>query len=93
MIAQRGPGQTTRGRWVSAVHPEFVQVGSTVAVRVGDGSRETYVVVSAAEAQPRAGLISRESPLGRALLGRQVGEAVLVPAPGRSFTVTIESIE
>lgn len=78
---------------MSTVPSEFVQVGSTVVVRDRDGSRETYVIVSAAEAQPRSGLISRESPLGRALLGRRVGEAVLVPAPGGSFTVTVESIE
>jgi transcription elongation factor GreA len=78
---------------VSTVSSEFVQVGSTVVVRDRDGSRETYRIVSAAEAQPRAGLISRDSPLGRSLLGRQVGEAVLVPAPGGSFTVTIETIQ
>ncbi len=75
-----------------AVPSEFVQVGSTVVVRHRDGERETFVIVTAAEAQPRSGLISRESPLGRALLGRQQGEAVLVPAPGGSFTVIIESI-
>jgi transcription elongation factor GreA len=82
----------TRGRGVSAVPSEFVQVGSTVVVRDRDGSRDTYVIVSAAGSEPRAGLISRDSPLGRTLLGRQVGEAVLVPAPGGSFTVTVESI-
>jgi transcription elongation GreA/GreB family factor len=61
-------------------------------VRNHDGSCETFVIVSPAEAQPRTGRISRDSPLGRALLGRQVGEAVLIPAPGGSFSVTIESI-
>jgi len=75
------------------VPSEFVKVGSTVVVRDRDGSRETYVIVAPAEAQPRAGLISRESPLGRVLIGRRVGEAVLVPAPGGSFTVTVESID
>jgi transcription elongation factor GreA len=70
----------------------LVHVGSTVIVRNRDGSHETFVIVPHAEAQPRAGLISRDSPLGRALLGRQVGESVLVPAPGGSFTITVESI-
>jgi transcription elongation GreA/GreB family factor len=71
---------------------DYVHVGTTVIVRDRDGARDTYVIVPPAEAQPRSGRISKDSPLGRALLGRQVGESVLIPAPGGSFTVTVESI-
>jgi transcription elongation factor GreA len=76
----------------SGARSELVHVGSTVVVRSDDGSRETFVIVAPAEAQPRDRRVSRDSPIGRALLGRQVGEAVLIPAPGGSFTVTVESI-
>lgn len=76
----------------SSTHSPFVRVGSTVVVRNADGTCETYVIVPPEQAEPRAGRISRESPLGRALIGRQVGESVLVRAPGGSLTVTVESI-
>ena len=73
-------------------HPEVVRVGSTTVVRQEDGSRETYVVVAQERANPRSGLVSATSPIGRALLGRRVGESVTVPAPGGSFTLTIETV-
>ena len=75
-----------------SAHPDYVQVGSSAVVRFEDGTVETYTVVPAAEANPRAGLVSAESPIGRALLGCRLGEAVVIPVPGRSFTVTIESV-
>jgi transcription elongation factor GreA len=76
-----------------AVHRDYVQVGSTAVVRGDDGDAQTYVIVSPAEASPRAGRISSESPIGRALLGRRIGESVVIPAPGGSFTVVIESVD
>jgi len=76
-----------------AAHPDYVQLGSTILVRDSDGQPDTYVVVSPREADPRAGRVSSESPLGRALLGRRIGESVVIPAPGGSFTVKIEGVE
>lgn len=76
-----------------AAHPDYVHLGSTILVRDGDGQADTYVVVSPREADPRAGRVSSESPLGRALLGRRVGESVVILAPGGSFTVRIETVE
>lgn len=73
-------------------HPEHIQVGSAVIVRNQDGESETYVIVAPAEASPRIGRVSSGSPIGRALLGRRVGEAVVIPAPGGSFTVVIDSV-
>jgi transcription elongation factor GreA len=74
-------------------HPDYVQLGSTAVVLTDDGERETYVVVAPREADPRAGLVSSESPLGRALLGRRIGESVVIRAPGGSFSVQIERVE
>jgi len=60
---------------------ETVSVGSHVTVVEGDGPPETYQVVGSAEADPTKGLISNESPLGQALMGRKVGEKAEVSAP------------
>jgi len=74
------------------VHPEHIQLGSRVVVRDADGEVQAYVIVAARDADPRAGRVSSESPVGRALLGRRVGELVVIPAPGGSFTVTVEEV-
>lgn len=76
-----------------AAHPDYVRLGSKIVVQDSDGDRETYVVVRPREADPRAGRVSSESPIGRALLGRRVGESVVIRAPGGSFDVTIEAVE
>jgi transcription elongation factor GreA len=56
-------------------------VGSRVLVRDSDGSTDSYTLVAPGEADPRAGRISFESPLGRALLGCRAGETAAVAAP------------
>jgi transcription elongation factor GreA len=74
-------------------HPDTIRIGTSVRVRDADGEIETYVITSAKDADPRAGKVSSESPLGGALLGRRQGESVVIRAPRASYTVTIESIE
>jgi transcription elongation factor GreA len=69
--------------------PTLVQVGDTVTIQEGRNSSETYTIVGAAEANPREGKISNESPLGRALLNHRPGEMVVVDAPGGAFKVKI----
>ena len=66
------PGQKSLG---------IVDLGSTVVVREGDRDAETFMVVGPAEADPLTGLISHESPLGKALLGSKVGDEVEFKAP------------
>ena len=70
-----------------------VEVGDTVIVKEGDGKPEEYTIVGAAEADPRKGKISNESPLGRALLNRTPGDDVTVEAPGGTFTIRIIKIK
>jgi len=70
-----------------------VQVGAKVTIQENGGDPEIYTIVGAAEANPRQGLISNESPLGRALLEHQVGDLVTVNAPSGSFKVKITAIE
>ncbi len=69
-----------------------VGIGSKVRVRYEDGSEETYTVVGAAEASPREGLISNESPLGKALMGHKTGDEVEVQAPDGAFKVKIVKV-
>jgi transcription elongation factor GreA len=69
--------------------PSSVQVGDTVTVQEEGAEPEEYVIVGAAEADPRAGKISNESPLGKALLNRHPGDVVTVEAPGGSFKVKV----
>ena len=56
--------------------------GSWVTVEDGAGSRTTWRIVGPDEADPRRGLVSAHSPVGRALLGREVGDVVEVERPG-----------
>ena len=60
----------------------LVQPGMEVTVQMEGEPAETYRIVGAAEADPRSGKISNESPLGAALLGRRVGDTVRVRTPG-----------
>ncbi len=69
-----------------------VRLGSTVVVEV-DGDEERYTIVGAIEAKPAAGLISNESPVGKALLGKRVGQKAVVAAPRGQTTFNIKRIE
>lgn len=72
---------------------EMIGLGSRVTVTEEDGLQETYHIVGSAEADPTEGLISNESPLGRALLGRKVGEVAEVNAPAGVLTFKVVGIQ
>ncbi len=73
---------------------EVVVTGTVVSLRyVGDDETERYLVGSIEERHPDVSVISPNSPLGQALLGRGVGETVSYEAPGGSLTVEIVGIE
>lgn len=59
-----------------------VTLGSTVVIQVDGDEPETYTIVGVAESNPAAGLISNESPLGRALLNQEPGDDIAVETPG-----------
>jgi len=72
--------------------PDYVRLGAHITVVESDGTTETYYLVGSSEADPRRGLISNESPIGRALIGKRVGDAVTVVAPAGAFDLTITAI-
>jgi transcription elongation factor GreA len=70
-----------------------VGVGTAVTVQEGSEPPETFQIVGAAEADPRAGKISHESPLGRALIGHKVGDKVQIDAPAGKLIFKIKSVD
>ncbi len=69
-----------------------VAIGSTVTIKT-NGTSATYMIVGSEEADPLSSKISHESPLGRAFLGKKVGEKVTVAAPRGEFEYEIVKIE
>jgi transcription elongation factor GreA len=70
-----------------------VALGSKVTVVEEGEPPETFQIVGSAEADPASGRISNESPLGKALLARKVGDSVHVHAPGGVRLVRIVELE
>jgi transcription elongation factor GreA len=68
---------------------DAIQVGSKVTIKEGNFEAETFTIVGAAEANPRVGKISNESPIGKAILGHKVGDTVKVETPGGTYNVKI----
>ena len=58
-----------------------IRLGARVKIRHADGEEASYMLVSPAEADPRRGRISEESPIGRALVGRRKDEEVTAETP------------
>jgi transcription elongation factor GreA len=69
-----------------------VGLGSVVTLD-DDGETVSYTIVGAAEADPGRGRISSSSPVGRALLGRDVGDVVTVTAPAGDRAYRVLAID
>jgi transcription elongation factor GreA len=71
-----------------------VGLGSCVKVlEDGVDEPEVYHIVGSAEADPLDGRVSNESPIGRALMGRRIGDVVAYSAPDGEIRLTILNIE
>src|SRR3982074_3514165 len=70
-----------------------VGMGSTVRFAEDGEQEETYRIVGPTEADPKAGRVSNESAVGKAMIGHRVGETVQVRTPNGSYNVRITSIE
>jgi len=80
LIEEKGPRET-------------VGLGSRVTVVEGNEPPETYHIVGSAEADPTKGMISNESPLGQALMGRKVEDTAEVNAPDGVLVFKIVEIQ
>ena len=70
---------------------KLVMLGSNVKVR-SEGKSQEYTIVGPAEADPRDGKISNESPVGRALMGKKLNDEVQVSVPKGIITMKITKI-
>ncbi len=71
-----------------------VGIGAIVTVRdVENDVEEIYKLVGSQEANPMEGLISDDSPFGKALFGHEVGDVCVVEAPAGEFSYEILNIE
>ncbi len=83
-----------RAKPISRVAHNEVSLGSVLHLETKEDNREYhFTIVGAFEAEPRAGRISNESPVGKALLGHKVGDVVLAVTPGGAKEYTILSIK
>jgi len=82
-----------RAKLISKVDIGVVSLGSVVHLRNSYEREYRYMLVGVYEANPGAGRISNESPVGKALLGHKVGDLVFVSTPGGVKEYTILSIE
>ncbi len=78
--------KTTKGSGV-------VAMGSTVKFQEDGEGEESYRIVGPAEADPKAGRVSYESALGKALIGHRVGDQVEVKTPNGSYRVRIVGVD
>lgn len=77
----------------SEVDREVIQIGNAVTIQEEGSPEEVYEIVGAAEADPGEGKISNESPMGRALLGKRVGDLVQVDAPAGAYIVKVLKVD
>jgi transcription elongation factor GreA len=70
-----------------------IGMGSTVRFSENGQDEETYRIVGPAESDPKAGRVSYESALGKAMIGHRVGDEVEIKTPNGVYTVRIVAIE
>ena len=73
---------------------DVVAIGCRVTVAKTDSQAESeYSIVGSQESDPMNGIISEESPFGKALLGAKEGDVVTVEAPRGAIKYTVLKIE
>lgn len=70
----------------------LVDIGTTVTIKDSLGTK-TFTIVGTYEADPKKGRISSSSPLGKLLLGKQVGETAIFVINDNKTTYTITAVE
>jgi len=74
-------------------HKGVIAIGSTVTIQEQGFDEEKFTIVGAAEANPREGKISNESPIGKAILSHKVGDVVPVETPNGTYKVKILKVK
>ena len=71
---------------------DIVRIGSKVTVINQKGHRDQYTIIGSAEADPAQGKISNVSPIGKALLGKRVGDVAEVSVPAGKIKIEVAEI-
>jgi transcription elongation factor GreA len=71
---------------------DTVQIGSTVTVEMG-GQQRAFTILGSSQTDPDKGIISYQSPIGAALMGRKVGESFVVKRANAEVACRILTIE
>ena len=69
-----------------------VGLGCTVVVEDKAGKRSTYRITGSQEANPMQGKLSDDSPFGRSIVGKGIGEFFTFSAPAGTFTMKVVSV-
>ena len=69
-----------------------IRFGAIVDVEDQDGNTKTYRLVDKDESDPKAGRISIQSPVGRALLGKEAGDVAVVKRPDGRLELDIVDV-
>jgi len=78
----------------SEMKADEVSLGKTVTfIELPDGEEESYTIVGSAEADPFEGKISNDSPIAKSMIGKRVGDKVMVQTPAGEMSVKIVSID
>ncbi|MGI4991396.1 transcription elongation factor GreA [Halobacteriovorax sp. GFR7] len=78
----------------STIKSDKIVFGATVSIlNMETDESQTVKIVGESESDMKKGLISYNSPLGKALIGREEGDEVLVRAPKGDIEYEVESIE
>jgi transcription elongation factor GreA len=81
-----------RAQIIESGTSSVAQPGSTIEIEDDEGLSQTYHLVGAVEADPGAGRISVESPVGRALMGKRQGDRVSVSVPAGTVELTVKAV-
>ena len=69
-----------------------VGLGCTVVVEDANGKQTTYTITGSQEANPMERKISDDSPFGRAMVGKAIGDTFMVNAPAGSYVMEIVDV-
>jgi len=81
------------GSIINFVNNGIVEIGCTVTLNDDKNVQTKYQIVGREEADPKIGKISNESPLGKLLLGKRVGENIELQTPSNKICYKILKLE
>lgn len=76
----------------ASIRSEKVQFGATVSVTTEDGDDKTWAIVGVDEINTELGRVSWQSPIGRALIGKTIGDEAVIQTPQGPQSVEIVEI-